>query len=1002
VLNSTHVTLDPLPRTITYCKISNIPGQSNKPDELTSVIKTKFYHHLVSIDSNILEALSRKHLALQRSYFLLLDSQIPGPSPVKPFNDLCTAAKKLLPGKAALTLATPMNDFQAFLEPTLPNSVLGTQAFSELESLLNTLCNKDKNKPIVLQILHGLQAMNLNIQAHFVSFAKHKQSSHKMVLPSPLPLLFSPQSTAADIYQSYYNILRTDLAVEDLKFLYIVTENEKTYMLQWVRDLFQRITAIPTSIPIHTMNQDQLPPKSTIYHNHVELKSKSPGRKNNMVNNDPNITPVTTTLSPPIIDINDNISDDLPIIDVTFLHSQTIPSHLRQTSFRAKRNSVTDFFADITGLAPYDQVEKLQRNEEQIQKVQEETTKEVKTILSQTNAIVDSLKEQSDKLATLYKDETSVKSALSTLLQDENNIMSQLAKIAASLEVMTDVSTAFMVFHSTMNLIPYMLQDIEDCILAIATQSFYPSLVPEEEIRHLIPIHAKASLLAISIIASLTASSYFLDIQIPEFYPAFQVSQVSTIPYYSVIDKYTAVYTSYNLAEPFVAVNSQMDVFTFNSEDCTRRNSITVCPPYFIKIRTSPATCAQQIIMALDQPDICKVTSQISSLQFQSYIYLDNYKQVRIFSPKIDSLSFICGSKVSQNTTELNAGWTDVKFQPDCYIATSQLKIYSPVLPSDDTQLEETTTIPDLSTVMDEIEEYMQTNHQINMTALFADFSKLQESINIETMDVKSVQDTLKKVNIMKDLDNFNPTQLHLEKLSHLSTWTAVLFWLIAALAVVATCCCCYCLCPACCGQCITCLCTSLCKCIPLSKVPKRIANPMRAFSTNVYDTPVHYQSEMSQIHMPQRASAPIEGTQVNHTRNPNNNGIDLIEFKTTPTPVSYPTLPKSEWEVDIQSDRSTLTCGSVYYCVHDSKCFNEDGSIARISSPTPEQIQRVRDSQPPKIIAKYDEKCQTYHWHLPDNDIRIWKAPHWYSEKVKRSYCGYGEPVTNSAPTKN
>jgi hypothetical protein len=503
--------------------------------------------------------------------------------------------------------------------------------------------------------------MNLNIQAHFVSFAKHKQSSHKMVLPSPFPLLFSPQSTAADIHQSYYNILRTNLAVQDLKFLYIVTENEKTYMLQWVRDLFQRITAIPTSIPIHTMNQDQLPPKSTIYHNHVELKSKSPGKKNNMINDDPNMTPVTTTLSPPVIDIHDNISDNIPIIDAAFLHSQTIPSHLRQTSFRAKRNSVTDFFADITGLAPYDQVEKLQRNKEQIQKVQEETTKEVKTILSQTNAIVDSLKEQSDKLATLYKDETSVKNALSTLLQDENNIMSQLAKIAASLEVMTDVSTKFMVFHSTMNLIPYMLQDIEDCILAIATQSFYPSLVPEEEIRHLIPIHAKASLLAISITASLTASSYFIDIQIPEFYPAFQVSKVSAIPYYTKIDKYTAVYSVYNLAEPFVAANSQLDVFTFNSEDCIRRNSITVCPPYLIKIRTSPATCAQQVIMALHQPDICSATSQVSSLQFQSYIYQNDFKQVRIFSPKADSLSFICGSKVSQNTTELAAGWTDVK-----------------------------------------------------------------------------------------------------------------------------------------------------------------------------------------------------------------------------------------------------------------------------------------------------------------------------------------------------
>jgi hypothetical protein len=85
-----------------------------------------------------------------------------------------------------------------------------------------------------------------------------------------------------------------------------------------------------------------------------------------MVNDDPNIAIVTTTAIPPVFEAFDNTSDDTPIIDVTFLHSQTIPAHLRQTSFRAKRNSITDFFADITGLAPYDQVEKLQRNEEQI------------------------------------------------------------------------------------------------------------------------------------------------------------------------------------------------------------------------------------------------------------------------------------------------------------------------------------------------------------------------------------------------------------------------------------------------------------------------------------------------------------------------------------------------------------------------------------------------------------------------------------------------------------
>jgi hypothetical protein len=518
---------------------------------------------------------------------------------------------------------------------------------------------------------------------------------------------------------------------------------------------------------------------------------------------------------------------------------------------------------------------------------------------------------------------------------------------------MTDVSTEFMVFHSTMNLIPYMLQDIEDCVLAIATQSFFPSLVPEEEIRHLIPIHAKASLLAISISASLTASSYYIDIQIPEFYPAFQVSKVSAIPWYSRKEKNSVIYSVYNMAEPFVAVNSQLDVFSFHSEACTKRNSITVCPPYLIKIQTLPATCPQQIVMALDTPDICALTGTISDRQFQSYIYMNNFKQVRIFSPKQDSLSYICGSKVSQNTTEITVGYTDVKFQPDCYLATTQLKIYSPILPSDDTQVEATTTLPDLSGVMDELEEYMQVNHQINMTSLFADFSKLQESISIETIDVQSVQDTLKKVNIMRDLDNFNPTQLHLEKLSHLSTWTGVLFWLIAALAVVATCCCCYCLCPACCGQCITCLCTSLCRCIPVPKVPKRLANPMRAFSTNTYDTPIHYQTDTSQILIPLRASAPIEQTQVTHTENASDANIVLMNFESVLSQKVYPALPETEkWIPIVEPNRKVFKCGNIYYCLSKCKCYNKDGSPSNKAPPTYHQIQQLLDpkTDPPPI----------------------------------------------------
>jgi hypothetical protein len=38
---------------------------------------------------------------------------------------------------------------------------------------------------------------------------------------------------------------------------------------------------------------------------------------------------------------------------------------------------------------------------------------------------------------------------------------------------------------------------------------------------------------------------------------------------------------------------------------------------------------------------------------------------------------------------------------------------------------------------MEELAEDMQANYQINMTKLFADFSKLKETIDIEALDVK-------------------------------------------------------------------------------------------------------------------------------------------------------------------------------------------------------------------------------------------------------------------------
>jgi hypothetical protein len=302
----------------------------------------------------------------------------------------------------------------------------------------------------------------------------------------------------------------------------------------------------------------------------------------------------------------------------------------------------------------------------------------------------------------------------------------------------------------------------------------------------------------------------------------------------------------------------------------------------------------------------------------------------------------------------------------------------------------------------------MQVNHQINMTRLFADFSKLQESINIETIDTKSVQDTLQKINIMKDLDNFNPTQLHLEKLSHLSTWTAVLFWLIAALGVVATCCCCYCLCPACCGQCITCFCTSLCKCIPLPKIPKRVTAPIRSFSRNIYEAPVYYQHEESQIRIPSHASAPREPSQVTHSANLIDNDISLINFNSTisksPNPIN--SIAKNKWKLVKETNRVVLKCDDIYYCATERRCVYATGKTAYVAFPDMILQQQLQATpKPPLIPVKYEQnekKICVPIWHFSDTDTREWHSHRWYSKQNERYHYGYGDPEPNPNPPKN
>ncbi|MFN9902502.1 MAG: hypothetical protein ACK55Z_27720, partial [bacterium] len=111
----------------------------------------------------------------------------------------------------------------------------------------------------------------------------------------------------------------------------------------------------------------------------------------------PNNIPTTTT-RPPIINI------------LQLLNQPTNPPHIQVLS-RKKRHWLSQAFSDLTGLATQTDLNILNANEEKMRIEEEKTQKELKTIETKTQNIIQIIDEQAIKMAKLYSDEAEVKQA---------------------------------------------------------------------------------------------------------------------------------------------------------------------------------------------------------------------------------------------------------------------------------------------------------------------------------------------------------------------------------------------------------------------------------------------------------------------------------------------------------------------------------------------------------------------------------------------------------------
>ena len=134
-----------------------------------------------------------------------------------------------------------------------------------------------------------------------------------------------------------------------------------------------------------------------------------------------------------------------------------------------------------------------------------------------------------------------------------------------------------------------MLNEVEEIIDSVLSQSIKPSLLPMDDLRETIPANSRASLLKTQSKLSLTNNEFQITYKILEYQPEFLISKEEDLPLRPQHN--STNYFKYKIDKPFVAMNSKHEIFCYESTTCSKINSINVCPPHLISLHKTPMSC---------------------------------------------------------------------------------------------------------------------------------------------------------------------------------------------------------------------------------------------------------------------------------------------------------------------------------------------------------------------------------------------------------------------------
>jgi len=736
--NGTEIKLDENPMHTVMCSLP-YPGNS---DNVTHIVQQKFFNHLTQIYGELIDTMMDKNDVLQNSLLLLMDKGDYGHTRPLTTIERCHKLQSWFPKEEYQLEKTRNNGLQNWMDRHISNIQNINENLLEIKKILISFCSTLSTKDLpLISLYNAILSFHINLVDVIKVFASHIKKENFQFKQPPL---FDPKDINGQTYQTYLEkLFETNLDEESLKFLITRFENEKFYLLQKTK------IYLPDQLkPMHPLRFSDL---SSNQEQQIlrEMINKTKTPQANKV---------------------DRASEGQ----------------------RIKRSWIGQYIASITGLVPEEDIEKVSRNEEKLLQKENEIVGEIRKIETKSNKILNAIKEQDKKFNTLYKDEQRLQETLMELLKEETKDVAYLVEITRSLEVLSDVILEFQGFHNQLMLLPLLLEEAEEGLLAVLSQTLYPSLLPEDFMKSHLLDFGSFAFQNPKIKTYMNPEGIFISLTIPEFHPTFTLFRIKGIPFWSKNS-----FFEIRPESEFVASNKLGHFFDYEEKGCKHVKNGLLCLQNYFNIRKKPDNCGHELAVGRYGKACTESIYAIPAPNFQNYFEDPESNIVTISAFYPDKAIKTCGT--THSSYNITRGLTLISLEGDCYIETSELYIY----PS---HVEHTRFLMghsklDLASISNELGELagdLSLIHTTNLSLLIENFQKYSEATGIENLALRDAEKELEKFQALEDLKNFTTLALHLEKVTEESSSLAITATLITICISITILLCCVMICAPC------------------------------------------------------------------------------------------------------------------------------------------------------------------------------------------------------------